>query len=101
MSMWAMASDFIRCRLNAVDVTTPTSRPGDVPEHGVLVAVTGLALLVLGLFSAGRGELVRYRHDQQCCDGCQIDVCAGKKCSWASKASLLRDAHDARRDHMD
>jgi primary-amine oxidase len=33
-----MASDFIRCRLNAVDVTTPTSRPGDVPEHGVLVA---------------------------------------------------------------
>ncbi len=38
MSMWAMASDFIRCRLNAVDVTTPTSRPGDVPEHGVLVA---------------------------------------------------------------
>ena len=38
MSMWAMASDFIRCRLNAVDVTTPTSRPGDVPKHGVLVA---------------------------------------------------------------
>jgi primary-amine oxidase len=38
VSMWAMASDFIRCRLNAVDVTTPTSRPGDVPEHGVLVA---------------------------------------------------------------
>lgn len=38
MSMWAMASDFIRCRLNAVDVTTPTSRPAAVPKHGVLVA---------------------------------------------------------------
>jgi primary-amine oxidase len=33
-----MASDFIRCRLNAVDVTTPTSRPAAVPKHGVLVA---------------------------------------------------------------